>query len=361
MVNYSVCVEQCDRAATSEVHGDGRYTGYLQCILTHAQAIQIYRAKADREVRDTLAADIATQFGITAKAVRDIWNLRTWNKTTMPFWMQADHDRFLNKRLCQQCRSRKIRSLPDGCETCSKPRARGRPRIQRIKLWPEALDTAVKVPEKDVLLNQLQVSQKVEERLEQAEAGDGVTLSDQGHSKIAIDECFGVEPDPKVCAAVYDVWDGMYFVHTSEGTGCSIGAPLFLSMLDDDEGEVTQLTCEETPATMFFLQGNASACGDSGFLQSTMIDDEEVDACWATRAAMLSRQGTVLARDVGDLILQSNDSEDDEVAFCGTEKDDAVAFGATYQTRMLAHHQALLAYDDGDGVLPYNEEQEIVL
>ena len=116
---------------------------------------------------------------------------------------------------------------PDGCETCSKPRARGRPRIQRIKLWPEALDTAVKVPEKDVLLNQLQVSQKVEERLEQAEAGDGVTLSDQGNSKIAIDECFGVEPDPKVCAAVYDVadvLDGMYFVHTSEGTGCSIGA-----------------------------------------------------------------------------------------------------------------------------------------
>ena len=325
------------------------------------QAIQIFEAKADREVRDTLAADIATQFGITAKAVRDIWNLRTWNKTTMPFWTQADHDRFLNKRLCQQCRSRKIRSLPDGCETCSKPRARGRPRIQRIKLWPEALDTAVKVPEKDVLLNQLQVSQKVEERLEQAKAGDGVTLSDQGHSKIAIDECFGVEPDPKVCAAVYDVLDGMYFVHTSEGTGCSIGAPLFLSMLDDDEGEVTQLTCEETPATMFFLQGNASACGDSGFLQSTRIDDEEVDACWATRAEMLSRQGTVLARDVGDLILQSNDSEDDEVAFCGTEKDDAVAFGATYQTRMLAHHQALLAYDDGDGVLPYNEEQEIVL
>ena len=30
-----MCVEQCDRAATSEVHGDGRYTGYLQCILTH--------------------------------------------------------------------------------------------------------------------------------------------------------------------------------------------------------------------------------------------------------------------------------------------------------------------------------------
>ena len=191
--------------------------------------------------------------------------------------------------------------------------------------------------------------------------GAGATLS-EGHSKTAIDEShFGVQPDPKVCAAVDDVLDGMHFVHTSEGTGssqgCSIGAPLFFSMLDDDEGEVTQLAGEETSATMFFLQGNASACGDSGFLQSMKIDDEEEDACWETRAEMLSRQGTVLARDVGDLILQSNDNGDDEVAFCGIEKDDEVAFGAT----MLAYHQALLAYDDGDGVLPYNEEQEIVL
>ena len=87
------------------------------------------------------------------------------------------------------------------------------------------------------------------------------------------------------------------------------------------------------------------------------IDDEEEDACWETRAEMLSRQGTVLALDISDLILQSNDNGDDEVAFCGIEKDDEVAFGAT----MLAYHQALLAYDDGDGVLPYNEEQEIVL
>ena len=359
------------------------------------QAIQIFEAKADREVRDTLAADIATQFGITAKAVRDIWNLRTWNKTTMPFWTQADHDRFLNKRLCQQCRSRKIRSLPDGCETCSKPRARGRPRIQRIKLW---LDTAAKVPQKDVL----QVSQKVEEKLEQAEAGAGATLS-EGHSKISIDECCYVRPDPKVCVAVQDVLDGMYLAHTSEvheGTGCSIGAPLFFSTLDDDEGEVTQLTCEETPATMFSRQGNASACGDSDFLQSTKIDAEECHeeedaeecheeegASWETCAEMLSRQGTVLARDMGDLILQSDDHEDDAMAFCGTAGDEGVV-GATYQTlrefpslrelpelseslrelpslirqtRKLSHHQALPACDDGEGVLLYNEEQEIVL
>ena len=253
----------------------------------------------------------------------------------MPFWTQAD----LNTRLCKECRSRKIRSLPDACETCSKSPTRGRPRIQRTKLW---LDTAAKVPQKDVL----QVSQKVEEKLEQAEAGAGATLS-EGHSKISIDECYGVRPDPKVCVAVQDVLDGMYLAHTSEvhqGTGCSIGAPLFFSALDDDEGEVPQLTCEETPATI-----DAEEC------------HKEEDACWETCAEMLSRQRTVPALDIGDLFLQSNDNENDVIAFCGTEHDEGAAVGATCQTRKLSHHQTLLACDDGDGMLPYNEEQEIIL
>ena len=142
---------------------------------------------------------------------------------------------------------------------------------------------------------------------------------------------------------------------------------------------------------MFFRQGNAAACGDSDFLQSTKIDAEECheeeDASWETCAEMLFRQGTVLARDIGDLILQSDDHEDDAMAFCGTAGDEGVV-GATYQTlrefpslrelpelseslrelpslirqtRKLSHHQALPACDDGEGVLLYNEEQEIVL
>ena len=147
-------------------------------------------------MRGPEAASLATQFGITAKAVRDVWNLRTWAKTTMPFWTQAD----LNTRLCKECRSRKIRSLPEACDTCSKPPTRGHPRIQRVKL----------------------------------------------------------------------------------------------------------------------------------------------------------------ALDIGDLILQSNYNENDVIAFCGTEHDEG-AVGATCQTRKLWHHQTLLACDDGDGVLPYNEEQEIIL
>ena len=67
-----------------------------------------------------------------------------------------------------------------------------------------------------------------------------------------------------------------------------------------------------------------------------------------------------LALDIGDLFQQSNDNEDDVIAFCGTEHDEG-AVGATCQTRKLSHHQTLLACDDGDGMLPYNEEQEIIL
>ena len=111
------------------------------------------------------------------------------------------------------------------------------------------------------------------------------------------------------------------------------------------------MTCEEIPATMFSRQGNASACGDSDFFQSMKIDAEECHN---------KEEDALLALDIGDLFLQSNDNEDDVIAFCGTEHDEG-AVGATCQTRKLSHHQTLLACDDGDSMLPYNEEQEIIL
>ena len=179
-------------------------------------------------------------------------------------------------------------------------------------------------------------------------AGAGAIVPEAGaHSATAIDESLGVRPDPRVCAAVNDV------LAASAWTGEPPLASPFFPMLDVFE----ESACKETPAMMLSCQENASAWGDNAIVRWMESDDEEEDACWGTGAEVLSRQGAVLARDVGDLVLQSNDNEDDEVAFCGTEKDDEVAFGAT----MLAHHQALLAYEDGDGVLPYNEELEIVL
>jgi len=45
----------------------------------------IYLAKAWRTPRDSTSAQLAAQYGITMKAVRDIWNQRTWPWVTMPY------------------------------------------------------------------------------------------------------------------------------------------------------------------------------------------------------------------------------------------------------------------------------------
>ena len=73
----------------------------------------IFRAM-NRVKRDSLSAELAAEFGITSKAVRDIWNLRTWTWTTLPYWTQADHDDFLPASL---------RELQGGAQGRQCPRA----------------------------------------------------------------------------------------------------------------------------------------------------------------------------------------------------------------------------------------------
>ena len=98
----------------------------------HTQATIIFRAKANHEKRDSLSAELAAEFGITSKAVRDIWNLRTWTWTTLPYWTQADHDDFLPKHLCEECKvehkAGNVRVLSDACARCANPPPLGRPR-----------------------------------------------------------------------------------------------------------------------------------------------------------------------------------------------------------------------------------------
>lgn len=232
------------------------------------QAIEIFRAKAHRKARGSLAASLATRFGITAKAVRDVWNLRTWAWTTRPFWAQTDHDHFLTThRLCDQCQSRNVRSLTDACEDCARPPRRGRPRVELTQL----LDAAAGVPP----------PVQVEEVQAQAEALAGATLS-PGHSQTAIDECIGVRPDPNVCAAVHDMLAQTAlepFVHTSEAAGSSQGycirEPPFFPMLDDREDWARDETPDETRARVFSHEANAFACADSDIFMCINNDDKE--------------------------------------------------------------------------------------
>jgi hypothetical protein len=65
-----------------------RQSGRAQ--LDDASAVRIFLAKyASAEAvgsKSDLSGRLALQYGVTAKAVRDIWNMRTWKKATQPYW-----------------------------------------------------------------------------------------------------------------------------------------------------------------------------------------------------------------------------------------------------------------------------------
>ena len=83
---------------------DSRLLGV--CRISARTATFIYMAKHENNPRrgDRLAARLSEKFGITSKAVRDIWNLRTWARTTRSHWTQHDHIKFRNKKLYISCK-----------------------------------------------------------------------------------------------------------------------------------------------------------------------------------------------------------------------------------------------------------------
>jgi hypothetical protein len=58
-----------------------------------ARLIFIARAQRNSSKKDGLAVRLGAEFGISAKAVRDIWRLRTWAHATWPYWTPADRVR----------------------------------------------------------------------------------------------------------------------------------------------------------------------------------------------------------------------------------------------------------------------------
>ena len=96
-------------------------------VLDAKDAVAIFRAKSGRKARDALSGILAETYGITMKAVRDIWNLRTWRWATKIFWSPADLDLFLSKYLCTECQLRGVASFEEACQACSGPKRRGRP------------------------------------------------------------------------------------------------------------------------------------------------------------------------------------------------------------------------------------------
>jgi hypothetical protein len=99
-------------------------------------AIDIFTRKKTRVSRDATTAELAARYNITMKAVRDVWNMRTWVKTTMPYWDQTDLKAFLGKHLCTACRARGVSSFAAACSSCSRPRPRARRAAPALQAQP---------------------------------------------------------------------------------------------------------------------------------------------------------------------------------------------------------------------------------
>ena len=86
----------------------------------HARAIYIVK-KNGKTCRD--ARLLAMQYGVTPKAVRDIWNHRTWKHATMSLWPMDEANKYIKKHLCACCSGAKTTDIsPDialkGCTRC---------------------------------------------------------------------------------------------------------------------------------------------------------------------------------------------------------------------------------------------------
>ena len=102
------------------------------CVITTAAALEIFRARdcargqarvsssGDMPVvpREASSTALAQKFGVSVKAVRDIWNLRTWTSVTRHLWTAADVEKCVRKQLCTACRGAKLASIDEACSAC---------------------------------------------------------------------------------------------------------------------------------------------------------------------------------------------------------------------------------------------------
>ena len=66
-----------------------------EILLTEAAAEEIYRAKLSHHRPDT--AGLASKFGVSTKAIRDVWRRRTWKSATMHLWAPEEASEYVKK------------------------------------------------------------------------------------------------------------------------------------------------------------------------------------------------------------------------------------------------------------------------
>ena len=70
------------------------------CTIDKKTAVIIFLARQSTPVTkdDRLATRLSDEHGISPKAVRDIWNMRTWCRATRPYWTPAQEHQFISMR-----------------------------------------------------------------------------------------------------------------------------------------------------------------------------------------------------------------------------------------------------------------------
>jgi hypothetical protein len=85
------------------------------CTISHKEAVIIFLAGSrlgSYGSRGKLSDRLSKEFGITSKAVRDIWNLRTWARATRPHWTPSDEEAFTKKKSGAACCNFKRKPTP---------------------------------------------------------------------------------------------------------------------------------------------------------------------------------------------------------------------------------------------------------
>jgi uncharacterized membrane protein YgcG len=86
-------------------NSSGGAKNYPRAVLTETQAIEIYsyrKPKASRQMTDPIlsgrSAAVAKKFNISPKAIRDIWNRRTWTQETQHLWTEDERPMIRTER-----------------------------------------------------------------------------------------------------------------------------------------------------------------------------------------------------------------------------------------------------------------------
>ena len=74
--------------AKAPTGGSSLPAGHAQLGMTAAKAVAIYKAKANKTHRTS--GMLSELCSVSPKAVRDVWTLRTWTRSTMPYWSAQD-------------------------------------------------------------------------------------------------------------------------------------------------------------------------------------------------------------------------------------------------------------------------------